>query len=343
MKARTLWIMAGAFILVFSLSMGADAMMMGPPSGSSGGSGMGPGMDDDQEMGPRWSQDTSMKRMEKGLLFRYGMDTPSSTIESEGTGSDIGVHLDGIGFKNNTRTMNIDIDDEDWTVEQKDVENGLEITYSSQCEWRENDQATGKMSQITVRFRYSASDSERMLGYNISIDTLPGKGNLTFFLMSDTNGLNKGCSWMGDNGQQVWERKKLILRSAEGDELSTLDLSVPAMVDTDSGPQDVETELEGDLVNSSASIDVGLSLPEGATSASIFGSLTLFEEFVEALSGGLVEAAGFVIDHIYYFIGGAAVMTVIIIGAMSVVSSKKVDTGGSDLDLNRNKYYRGPQ
>ena len=148
-----------------------------------------------------------------------------------------------------------------------------------------------------------------------------------------------GCQWSGESTTHYPERAILTLWSGDGKEYSVFKVSDRGNVETNSEELEVMTEVEDEIVNSTASLEVNMALPSDTRSASIGGSLTIFDELMEEFK----EAAEFVIDHIYYFAGGAVVMTVIIILGVTIVSRKKVDTDGKELDLGSNKYYRGPQ
>ena len=343
MKMRSPGLIAGLMVFLLSFSLGANAMMSGPPSEQDSGPGMGPGPDDGQEPGPRWEQESSQKQVEKGLLFRYGMESPSTSIEGEDTGSDIGIRLAGIDFENETHSMFIGIEDEEWSLQQREFEDGMEVSYESRGEWRSDNEPTGESSRINIRFRYTGSEGARTLSYNISVEDPPENGDIRFSLMVDTNDVDRQCCWDGDGGEPNWEGKELTLKDDKGNELTRLKVRRTSRIETEAGNSEVETELQGDVANSSASLEIGVALPEGTRSASISGSLSILDDLAEALKAGMEEAAEFLIDHIYYFAGGAVIAVVVIAGAMMIASSRKIETQGSDLDLDKNRYYRGPQ
>lgn len=342
MKPGTIPILIILITGLMMFGLGTEIAYGSSPASSSMGPGSGAGPDDGQDPGPRWKQETANERVETGILFRYGMDTPSSTIESERTGGDIGLHIAGIGFSNQTTMMSIRVDEEEWTIEQGAIEGGLEISYKSQCEWYDDEGKTGELSMITVLFRYQGSDDERVLGYNITVEDPPENGSLTYSLTADTRDINGDCCW-NEETQPSMHRKRLTLRSDKGNDLTTLDLGQPGSVETVDGIVNAETEVVVDTFSSTASLNISQSIPLGSRSASISGSMVLLEELVKNLKEGIGDAVEFVVEHIYYFIGGAALTALVLIISISVVSVKKVETQGSDLDLNRNRYYRERQ
>ena len=106
MQGRTLVIAIVLSMMLIFISIGANAQMGGPSSNAMG-PGSGPGMDGSDPQGPRWEQQTGNKQMEKGLMFRYGMEKPETSIESNDSGKDIGMKVLQLRFWNETTDLNI--------------------------------------------------------------------------------------------------------------------------------------------------------------------------------------------------------------------------------------------
>ncbi len=330
-------------VLLMSVSIGADAQMGSPPPGDPMGPGSQPGMNDDPPQGPRWEQQTENKQVEKGLMFRYGKETPETSIEGEDTGSDIGLKVTEIRFGNQTNDLNIQIDDVEWEVQEQEIDEEVRVTYNSHAQWQNELGHEELFSDIQIQYHYIGGSEDRSLEYNITIDDPPGKGNLTITVSLDTIDMEGGCCWNGDSTSQNMERNVLTLRNKDGEELSQFKIGNSGYLNADEEVVEVEIQVEEKIVNSTAALDVNMELPMNTRSASISGSLNILEGLIEAFTGAAEEVKEFVIEHIYFFAGGAAVMVVIIMAGVTIVSKKNVETHGSELDLESNKYFRGPQ
>ncbi|MBN1539830.1 MAG: hypothetical protein JW939_06770 [Candidatus Thermoplasmatota archaeon] len=338
MKAGTLVIATVLSMMLIVISIGVNAQMGGPTDDVMGPRS-GPGMDGSDPQGPRWEQATENRQLEKGLMFRYGKETPETSIESTDTGKDIGMKVLQLRFRNDTVDLYIQVEDEEWKFQETGILDYIGVDYNSTAKWKNEGVDSGISSEISMSFSYHKWGSKRTLDYHITVKEIPGKGNLSISLGLDTRNVGGGCCWSDDTPMEQKNGKIITLRNEDGREMSQLMIHSAGTALIGDEFRDINSTVEENIVNSTAVMDVNMDLSLEASDARFSGSLTI----MDLLLDGVAEAAGFVIDHIYYFIGGAVVITVLTIGAMSVVSSKKVETGGSELDLKKNRYYRGPQ
>jgi hypothetical protein len=244
-----------------------------------------------------------------------------------------------IRFRNDTHDLNILVGEQEWEINEEDTENCIKVAYRAQSQWQNGQDTIGRTSEIEVKYQYSCIDDNRNLQYNVTIDNPPGNGSLSISMSIASMNMKSGCQWSGESTAHYFERAVLTLWSGDGKEYSVFKVTDKGYVETNSEELEVMTEVEDEIVNSTASLEVNMALPSDTRSASIGGSLTIFDELMEEFK----EATEFVIDHIYYFAAGAAVLVVIIIGGLTLVSRKKTDTDGKELELGSNKYYKGPQ
>jgi hypothetical protein len=341
MKAKMLAATVMMSIILMVMTMGADAMMAGPPDDTH----MGPGMNSNDPPGPRWQQQTGNKQVEKGLMFRWGKETPEASIESESTGDDIGIRMEGLRFRNNTLDLNVDIEEEEWEVIERIfpelAPDLISVNYRSNISWKNLNGSNEHTSETSIIYRYGDT-MDRSIEYRFSISDPPVNGNISYSIAVENIEAMKGCCWKKETSNQHQNHNSFTLTSESGERLSQFNVH-RGTVFIDEEYLDWDANVSEQLVNSTASIEVGMSLPVDAKYASFGGSLSILDGLVESFVEGAEEAAEFVIDHIYYFAGGAAVMIVIIIAGVALVSKKKVDTNGKELDLGSNKYYKGPQ
>jgi hypothetical protein len=338
MQGRTLVITAVLSMMFIFISVGVNAQM-GGPSDNSMGPGSGPGMDGNDPHGPRWEQQTEDKQLEKGLMFRYGKETPETSIESTDTGKDIGMKFLQLKFKNDTADLDIQVEDEEWELSEENTGDDIRIRYRSVAQWMNGAESSESTSEINIHFTYKKGEGERTLEYNVTVKDIPGKGNLSISLGLDTRNMVSGCCWSDDTPMQHNYGKTYTLKNEEGKELSQLVIDDTGFVEIGDQETELDSTVEETIVNSTAVMDVKMDLPLETRTASFVGSLSILDGLVDEF----VEAAEFFIDHIYYFAGGAAVIAVIIIISVTLVSKKEVDTSGKELDLENNRYYRGPQ
>jgi hypothetical protein len=340
MKARMLLTLILSLGVILAIPQIADAQMGGPMSGP----GSGPGPVDDDDPGPRWEQETTQHMVEKGLMFRYGHESPESSIEGEETGEDISLKVTGVHFKNDTEELEIDAGSEEWTVTETSEESSIQATYTANARWRKDGEQTGETSNIMIKYAYRTEGTQRNLEYSIQLDNPPGEGTLSVEMKASTFQESKACCWQNDGGSNPGGKKReLTLESSEGKPLSRFRVDDKGTIETPSGQITAETEMEGILENESAVVNIAMSLPEVSNSAYFSGSIEIFEELYNVLSMGIEDTAKFIADHIYSFLIGAVVLGALLTGAFLVASRKGKETRGDDLDLNKNRYYRGPQ
>jgi len=341
MKARTLLTLALAIAVLFSIPQLANAQMGGAMSGP----GSGPGTDDDEEPGPRWEQETGQQTAEKGLMFRYGRETPESSVEGEETGNDISMKLTSVRFMNGTEDLDIDPNSEEWTLTESTEDGSIQASYGTSARWKREGVLTGETSNLMIRYTYRSDENQRVLDYTLDIEEPPGEGILEIEMKVSSFQGGKACCW-SENGEpnQNGMRRELTLKSVDGREMSRFDVIEKGTVGTETGEDIlVDTEVERTLENESAVVNIGMSLPGGSNSASLSGSLEILEVLYNALSQGFEVTAEFVIDHIYSFLIGAVLLGAVLTGGFLVASKKGKETQGKDLDLNSNRYYRGHQ
>jgi hypothetical protein len=277
-------------------------------------------------------------------MFRYGQESPESSLEGEETGEDISLKVTRIHFRNDTKELDIDAGLEDWTVTENSEEGSVQATYSANARWRNDGEYTDETSTIMIRYTYRVEGAQRNLDYSLQLDDPPGEGTLGVEMSTSSFQQGKVCCWqkVADSDPEKMKRE-LTLKSSDGKELSRFRVEEKGTVETPSGQIAAETEMEGTLQNESAVVNIAMSLPGGSNSASLSGSLEIFEELYNAISRGIVDTAEFIADHIYSFLIGAVVLGALLSGAFLAASRKGKDTRGDDLDLKKNRYYKGPQ
>jgi hypothetical protein len=340
MKVRTLFTLALSLGILLALPQIAYAQMGGPMSSP----GSGPGPVDGDDPGPRWEQETSQHKVEKGLMFRYGQESPESSIEGEETGEDISLKVKKVRFSNDTRELEIDAGSEEWTVTENSEEGSLQAIYNANSRWRKDGGLTGETSNVMIKYTYRAEGAQRKLDFSIQIESPPGEGKLDVEMRVSSFQEGKLCCWQREGvSDPSGMKKELTLKDGDGKELSRFRVEDIGTIETSSGQITVETEMEGALENESTLVNIAMSLPEASNSASLSGSLEIFEELYNSLSRGIEETAEFIADHIYSFLLGAVVLGALLTGVFLFASRKGKETRGHDLDLEKNRYYKGPQ
>ncbi|MGA1793872.1 MAG: hypothetical protein ACMUHM_07975 [Thermoplasmatota archaeon] len=155
MQGRTLVTAFALSMMLIFISVGVNAQMGGPPDNTMG-PGSGSGMNGDEQMGPRWEQQTGSKQVEKGLMFRYGKETPETSIESTDNGKDIGMKVLQLKFKNDTADLNIQVEDEKWELREYafegHYEKGMGAQYNSTALWKNGGVDSGSFTEISIVF-----------------------------------------------------------------------------------------------------------------------------------------------------------------------------------------------
>ncbi|MGA1848876.1 MAG: hypothetical protein ACMUHB_06010, partial [Thermoplasmatota archaeon] len=257
MKARTLLTLILCFGVLLAIPRIADAQMGGPMSGP----GSGPGPDDDDDPGPRWEQETNQHMVEKGLMFRYGQESPESSIEGEETGEDISLKVTRIHFENGTGELEIDAGSEDWTVTGSSEEGAVQATYNTNARWRKDGALTGETSNIMIKYTYRTEGNQRKLDYSIKVDNPPGEGTLGVEMRTSSFQEGKVCCWQKVEGSQSGGMKReLTLKSSDGKELSRLSVEEKGTIETPSGQMTAETDMEGIVENESAVVNIAMAL-----------------------------------------------------------------------------------
>jgi len=182
MQGRTLVIASVlSMMMMIFISVGVNAQMGGSPDNTMG-PGSGPGMSGNDQQGPRWEQQTENKQVEQGLMFRYGKESPETSIESTDNGKDIGMKVLQLKFKNDTADLDIQVEDEEWELSEEDAVDDIRIMYRTTARWNNEGVDSGISSKIDIHFSYKKGEGGRTLDYNVTVKDIPGKGNLSISL-----------------------------------------------------------------------------------------------------------------------------------------------------------------
>lgn len=326
MIAISILILAG--ILTLSGTISARAAEPGP------GNDIGP-------MGPGPMRDQETKEMElaRGYRFRYGMDTPVTSIENTDDREGVSIDIESLRFRNSSSDMTVDLSDRDWEVDGTGTENGMDVSYSATCAWKENGEQTPHTSKVRANFRYMKNEERESIDYFLEVEDIPGEGELTAVMRSGSSGEERGCCWRRQPDDPVQNR--FVFTDKAGKGISSLELNEKVLMGTGNGSMQRNASVTEDLENETISLSVRAEVPEDTRSLSISGTLSFLEGFDDFVSGATGDAAEFVRDHIYSFLFGAALIMAVSIGAIAALSRKRMDRGGDDLDLRKNRYYKG--
>ncbi|MEN8209951.1 MAG: PAS-domain containing protein, partial [Candidatus Fermentibacteria bacterium] len=183
-------------------------------------------------------------------MFRYGKDSPVTTIESEQTGDDIGMELTRLRFMNGTLDLNILIEKEEWEVTEEEGEEGIKVKYMTRAQWKKGEEATELSSDIAVIYHYN-NNGNRTIDYDIEIRDTPSNGSISYSMSIDNREAADGCCWNKDPISQEHERKTLTLRSCDGDALSHFRVREKGLVETGNDETEVDTVMTDAIENSS--------------------------------------------------------------------------------------------
>lgn len=298
--------------------------------------GMGP-----MDPGPMRDQETREMNMERGYRFRYGMDTPVTSIEANGSRRGISIDVQGLRFRNSSADMNIELQDRDWEINGSQNEEGMEVSYSADCQWKEEGRQTTHSSKVMVRFRYTLQGDRESIEYSIEIEEPPGQGELAVFFRSGSSSEEAECCWIRENGGTPGHRYRF--NSKEGEGISAMEINEKALLRMGNETKEEDISVTEETLNETISLFVETGVSEDTRSLSVSGTLSILEGFADLVKETAEDAAGFIRDHIYSFLIGAAVILIVSTAFMIFVSRKSVDTGGRDLELGKNRYYKGDQ
>lgn len=319
--------MLAAFIVVLSIPALGQGMMdagnqkSGNESDSpmmAGGSGHGP--------------------LEKGFRYRYMTSGPSASIEDEEGNKGIQLSLGLLEHDGDEGNCTIDPEELQWQVSENDDEGGKTITYRSDAQWKDQNGKIKEGSGIMMRFKYAWEGEERSLDMDIDIEKTPGDGRLSVGIGIKSSGIDKDCCV----NEEVQEMKghRFQYRTTSGETLGEMMIDDLATVDL-SGDQDtVDTMVNVTGDEETQTLTISSEISEDMSSYSISGSLLVFDELLEVISDAGEKAVSYVIDHIVSFTIGLALLIIVIAAAVIFLSRKERETGGEDLKLENNRYYR---
>jgi len=129
--------------------------------------------------------------------------------------------------------------------------------------------------------------------------------------------------------------------SRKNDEtLAELSIDREALISGEGVSATVPTSVDMENENDEGVLTISSSLPESVDSMSFKGSLLIFEHLLQTLLDAGSRAASYVIDHIISFTLGTLFLTVTFAAMVIYLSRKGKETGGGDLDLSLNRYFR---
>ncbi|MEA3560129.1 MAG: hypothetical protein U9R75_12830 [Candidatus Thermoplasmatota archaeon] len=291
--------------------------------------------------GPMRDQETRQKELDHGYRFKYGMETPATSIEDEKNGNGLSIDVLHLRFRNLTNEMSMILAVQDWDVSENEEGNTLAITYETWNNWMKDGEETGIISKITIKYTYHQGDSDESIDYSVDIEDVPGEGELLVVLRSASTDGDQGCCWAVEEVNMVKRMNMFTLTDRSGNRISTMEVPDRAKLISFTGTEEVETNISSEIINETAVVTVGSQIHTDTETFSISGSLSFLDGFKEFLSNTAEDTADFVMDHLYSFIMGAAVVLIITTVLLVISARKKVQTDGMDLDLGKNRYYKG--
>ena len=329
-KTFSIYALLTAFIVLLSIPAFGQGMMdakNGPPGdGDDPGSAMRP----DSGHGP----------LEKGFYYRYMTSNPSASIEDdEGEGS-IQLSLNGLEHTGNGVKSTIDPEDLSWEVTETDETDGKAIMYQTNAEWKgENGESKGT-SAIMMKFTYKWEGDKKSIDVDIEVEDTPGEGALDIDLGILSEGLNQQCSV--NKQVQKMNGYRYQYQSSSGEDLGEIIIDEEADVEVGGVEEQVDTAVDVTSTTSGETISISSSLTQDVGSYSVSGSLVIFDELLEAISEVGENAVSYVKDHIVSFTIGLSFLIIAFVAAVAFLSKKGKETGGEDLKLMNNRYYRKP-
>ncbi len=318
MKGKVLPIVVLLIGTMILLSIPAMGRMMGPGSDT----GNGPMMDHESKRGP----------LEKGFAYRYGSGSPTASIENDEASSGIEISMESITHERDGKNQNIALNQTDWEVTESENDSAKTVTYKGNCTWKEN----GNVSRITLNFHYRWGDDNRSIDIDLKMDDPPGNGNMTMRMKIGSEGLGDDCCL--DPKQQKGHR--FHYNNQKGERLGELVIEEEANIETSEGNGTVSTDIEMESLGDSQNLMISSSISDNIESYSVSGSFRIFEEMMHLIGEAGDDAVSYVKEHIVSFAIGTALVITVIALSVIFISKKQVQTGGNDLDLENNRYYR---
>jgi hypothetical protein len=126
----------------------------------------------------------------------------------------------------------------------------------------------------------------------------------------------------------------------KGEDLGELVIEEDADIVTSTGPATVDTDIDLDSTEETESISVSSMITQDTDSYSVSGSFIVLDQLLDILEGTVDEAVSYIRDHIVSFSLGTAFVIFIIVILAVFVSRKNIRTGGEELKLDNNRFYR---
>lgn len=304
-------------------------------------SGMGQmGMDDEVSagQGPFMSEENQKGPLQRGYNYRYGMNGPEASVETENGNGGIGLSLKSIGFEKDGEPNHIPLNEVEWEVSEKETETGTRVTYNCEHVWEGEGGESGSVSRIKMLFIYRWTGDHKGLDVQVEITDPPADGELTVEMDVETEGLEQGCCWRKEGENQNGHRFAVV--DDEENELGEIVIEDEADILVDGMIQTSQTTVNSTITETTQTLSISSSLSEDVNSYSIGGSLIIFDGMLDALGDSADKAVSYVMDHIISFAIGTGFLVVVTVASLIYLSRKDSPTGGSDLVLDNNRYYR---
>ncbi len=316
------------FVLIISIPAFGQGMMDAGPGADTDSRGPGPMMDQGSRNG----------HLEKGFNYRYGMETPSASVENEKGTSGIMISLGSIEQRTGDGAYRIDIKNAVWEISEDDLDPGNRITYESEMQWKGTDDEIKGTSGVILVFQYKWGDGERTLDLDLEITDPPGEGEISIELDVPSSGLGNDCCWK--DGQQNMQGHGFRYQNGEGEELGEILIDENAETNGDDGEETVATEVNISSIEEVNTLRISSSISENIDTYSVGGSLMILDEFLKTLGDAGEEAVSYILDHIVSFAIGISFIMFVLVLSVVYMSKKRVDTSGEELSVVNNRYYR---
>ncbi|HHD15440.1 MAG TPA: hypothetical protein ENK47_01895 [Euryarchaeota archaeon] len=291
-----------------------------------------------RDPGPLWGQDSDQGELTGGFRYRYGKGSPGVSLEDEEGDLGISISLRGLRSKNSTMEMEGNLLETPWTIDEERNDEGVEIHYRTEMQWKDEGDHVLHRSTLKMTFLYRWSRENRSIDMDIEILSPPGDSDIEFYLSLDPMGMGDTCC--------LEERERtgyghMFSFSRKNDEtLAELSIDREALISGEGVSATVPTSVDMENENDEGVLTISSSLPESVDSMSFKGSLLIFEHLLQTLLDAGSRAASYVIDHIISFTLGTLFLTVTFAAMVIYLSRKGKETGGGDLDLSLNRYFR---
>jgi len=311
------------------------------PSFQSMSMGQGPPASDD-DLGPGPMNGRSEEDLGQGMMFRYGQEIPEVSIGSDGSAGSLNMAIDSIMFRNGTTTYDITPEDEDWEVEETNGEDEkYQYSYSTESRWKKGGKITDVDSDINIDYGVRWSDNDKRIDHFLSLSNDIGSGQLTIKYRFSLEGDDVSDCCMNSIGTSP--DGKLMLYDEEMNPLGEISQEINATVTIDENMEGIEIDRDVEVTEGSGILTVSMNIDEDVQSVETGGVIAIMDEFIEVVTEGAEEAVSYVLDHIYSFSIGIAIIMIILIISVVVFARRRSGKDMSDeLDLRKSPIFKGP-